>query len=130
MKDPVDIRHVVAALDASLSHVNTLKIDSRFDFAVIPLVRLSPLAGSSASVRFAFGVLDGSSSVPSLSLPLMYLCGGLKVSVLRLSRSPPFAVRSSRISFGGGSFLWTRVMAYALLCISRNALWSLLDNVR
>ena len=84
----------------------------------LPLLVLPPpLPGSSTSIFSSFGVLPSSSPDPSLSLPLTIcsrLCGGRKFSKVLVNSSPPFALTSSRISLGGGSCLWTRLIAYAL----------------
>lgn len=82
----------------------------KFSARCSPLdVRAPPLPGSSTSILSSLGVFDSSAPDPSLSWPLLRLglpiIGGLKFSTVLCSKSPPLAVRSSRISRGGGSRL-------------------------
>lgn len=84
-------------------------------------------SGSSMSIFSSFGVFTGSRSEPSPSLSLSTSFAELsasrppgmrKFSSVRFSKSPPLAVTSSRISFGGGSLLWMLVISYALASLS------------
>ena len=91
----------------------------KFSARCSPLdVRAPPLPGSSTSILSSLGVFDSSAPDPSLSWPLLRLglpiTGGLKFSTVLCSKSPPLAVRSSRISRGGGSRLCKVLISYAL----------------
>jgi hypothetical protein len=79
---------------------------------------LPPLPVSSASVVSPIlGVFCSSSadSMPSASNPVSREPGALKFSIVRFRTSPPFAVRFSTISGGGGSSLQWYLISYALL---------------